>query len=800
MDNFEGKAKRRYSERRVGPRRPSDLIVRKANDVNGPGEGQPKAEIIRSEAGPVPASSAALMSSQPFGPGQGTQTGPSPIELLLSILRFKWTILAVFIVVAAPMIGAIWTEIAPEYLAKGEIQIRPIIPRLVFNTEDNGAIPFYEGFVNTQVAVMRSVNLLQRVLDQPDVQATQWYKTPKQSALQRLRGQPDTPLERLGDALAAMPRRRTEIIDVTFVDRSARDAAIILNAVLDQYIQYAGESSGTTADELSRQLIEQYTKLQDEIDGIETVCSVFRESLGTATPDQLILARRIRLDEALARLDSVKYTIASLESEMPEPNGDDISVVNVDATESIDSQPEYYQDVEWRVLNTNVRTLRHQTATSLLTPRHPDMVQMISNLEFAEESLRLHEARLDDEWHNRRETVPGIPLAALGTGAAGPPEGSVSIETQLALAKREEKRAKAEYDKQDGEFRSLFLTAQELEKETARLQHKRDLFEAVREQKDQKEIESGVPGSIRVLNKSSIPSKPHSDHRVVFTAMALFMGLGMGGGVAFLRASKNQTIYAPQDMPPTMQAPFLGYIPITRVRASFSKSLHEEVQRNQHNKIESVRLVRTALLSRLNGRGHATILVTSATEGTGKSTFTMTLGESLAHAGKKVLMIDADFRRMTLSKRFGISNKSGFMESLRCKSVDRRQIFATDTPGLSIMPAGSPNENGAAFEETANGAFKACIDQLRRHFDIVLLDSSPMLPVADATILSSQVDGTIMVERELVSHRGNVVDALARLDSAGGRLMGTVFFGSSPGRNYGSCYGYGYGSSKTRYQ
>jgi receptor protein-tyrosine kinase len=137
------------------------------------------------------------------------------------------------------------------------------------------------------------------------------------------------------------------------------------------------------------------------------------------------------------------------------------------------------------------------------------------------------------------------------------------------------------------------------------------------------------------------------------------------------------------------------------------------------------------------------------------------------------------------------------MESLRFKSVDKRHIFSTETSGLSILSAGKPNGDGSVFEGTANGAFKACIDQLRRRFDIVLLDSSPLLAAADATILSGQVDGTIMVERELVSQRGNVSDALVRLDSAGGQLMGTVFVGSGKSGDYG--YGYGYGYGKTRH-
>jgi len=173
----------------------------------------------------------------------------------------------------------------------------------------------------------------------------------------------------------------------------------------------------------------------------------------------------------------------------------------------------------------------------------------------------------------------------------------------------------------------------------------------------------------------------------------------------------------------------------------------------------------------------------------------MMLGKSLAHAGKKVLMMDADFQKMTLTKRFDLSNKSGFIESLRCRSIDKRHIFPTETSGLSIVPAGKQGDDGAVFEEIANGAFETCIGELRKQYNIILLDSSPILMLADATILSSQVDGTIMVERELVSQRANVIEALARLGSAGGRLLGTVFIGSSSHEKYG--YGYHYNYSRT---
>jgi Mrp family chromosome partitioning ATPase len=101
------------------------------------------------------------------------------------------------------------------------------------------------------------------------------------------------------------------------------------------------------------------------------------------------------------------------------------------------------------------------------------------------------------------------------------------------------------------------------------------------------------------------------------------------------------------------------------------------------------------------------------------------------------------------------------------------------------MPVGKQDEDDLEFEEIANGAFKACLDKLRKQYNIIMLDSSPILSVADATILSSQVDGIVMVERENISHRSDIINALARLGSAGGRLMGTVFIGSSSYKQYG---------------
>jgi len=808
MDNWDNRMKRKGFRPSEKAGSPSDSNQRKDSNVNE----MQTMQVRRVEAVPVPARSM-LFSNAPAGVGKSPQAGPSMMELIFSVLRFKWTILAIFILVSVPVIAAIWTQVVPQYRARGELRIEPTKPYLVYRTEESGARPFYESFVNTQVSVMRSPTVLARVLDQDDVKNTHWFENPPQALKQRLLGNPaDLPEARLRKALSVRPRRGTEILDVSFTDASAKDAQIIVNAVLNQYLKYILEASDEESEALYAKLLEQYNELKTEIDLKQTFLANLRKELKTAEPQELITAMRMALVQKEARLKDLKNRITIIEkgieqAELAGSNG-------VAVGGGLGGGPDYEMDPEWRALNENVRAARQQLITTRFKPAHPSYSDLEHAVEYARETLRQRQAQLDRQWRDRiQDEINLTPQAPTATNVTVNMPGAipseilydsvegVTLEGRLALAQEEERQLSAEVGKEQAEFNKLIEKAQEYDNITAQLLEKRQSFDAVRQRKEQKDMERNVPDSmsISILMKAAVPNEPDSDRRVVFTAMVLFMGLGMGGGAAFLRANRNQTIYAPKDMPPTMQAPFLGYIPLTRIKRSLGKSLHDEVQKIRDDKIESVRLVRTALLSRLGGKKSAAVLIASATEGTGKSTFTVMLGKSLAQSGKRVIMVDADLRRMTLSKRFGLAGEPGFMESLRSKSVNQQHIFSTETTGLNILAAGMPNSDGSAFEGTANGAFKACLDQLRRHFDFIILDSSPILPVADATILSSQVDGTIMVERELVSKRANVVDALERLDSAGGELMGTVFVGSREHGKYGYGYGYGYSYSKKQY-
>jgi len=747
MENSEEKVKGKMNPAEENHQLHPDPIIQTSDESGNSNKGIQPSENMLYVKKPMPAANVTLLPNQFMDTPRPSQAAPSIGDIIESMLRFKWMIIAIFILTSVPAVVAIWTQVVPKYRARAELRVRPIIPRLVFRTDDNGMIPLYTSYVNTQVSIIRNPIVLQRALEQPGVQQTKWYKNPSTSILQKLSGVPISHIERLRDDFSALPRRNTEIIDVSFIAERAKDAEIIVNTVLDQYIEYIEKMSDTTEVILDRQLADEKNTLESDILMREKRAAELIKLLGTATPQELISSKRAQLEETRARLSELQQSTASQELDIKQAVNDDSNSLSVAPIDKTKEQLKYSEDAEWRQLNINMKTIRHQIDNSIFTPNHPKMKQLENDLKFAEELLKRREAELDEQWLNRPKN-------------------------------NDEKFLIAELEKQQKEFEVFFENAQSLENENNTILYKRGLLNAVQQRLDEKNIERNVPASIMVLTRALAPSRPYNDRRKVFTAMALFLCLGMAGGVAFLRATMNQTIYNPKEMPQSMQVPFLGQILVTQNGESSNGKVCPAF-------IESIRVVRTALLSRLEGQNSTSILVTSALQGTGKSTFTMMLGKSLAQAGKKILIIDADFNKMTLTKKSNLSDKSGFIQSLRCRSVNEQHIFPTDTSGLSIVPAGKRDNISEVFEEIANGDFKAFIGKLRKQYNIILLDSSPLLAMADATIFSSQVDGVIMVEREFVSHRADLINALARLSSVGGRLLGTVFIGSDSHGKYG---------------
>jgi receptor protein-tyrosine kinase len=207
-------------------------------------------------------------------------------------------------------------------------------------------------------------------------------------------------------------------------------------------------------------------------------------------------------------------------------------------------------------------------------------------------------------------------------------------------------------------------------------------------------------------------------------------------------------------------------------------------------------MIRTALLERLGDQRGGTVLITSAGPRAGKTTVSSLLARSLAECGKRVLLVDADRHRSAIAEFFGLPRGPGIRLVVAGAAEDKDAIVAGPVEGLSILPAGELGETTSS-DLFANGVFDTCIRRWRESYDVIVIDSPPLLPVADARILARHAHGTILVMRATRCRRADVLEAFSALSIAGGRLIGTVLTGARRTQQYVDSYSryYNYASA-----
>jgi capsular exopolysaccharide synthesis family protein len=173
-----------------------------------------------------------------------------------------------------------------------------------------------------------------------------------------------------------------------------------------------------------------------------------------------------------------------------------------------------------------------------------------------------------------------------------------------------------------------------------------------------------------------------------------------------------------------------------------------------------------------------TLLVTSSREGEGKSTTALAMARDAATAGRKVLLIDADMRRPSVHTLLGIQKIPGLSNMLTQQLPASAVIHKTDTDGLFVMPAGPKPPSPA--ELLGGAGFRALLTYLKDEYDQIIIDSPPVLGLADAPRLASIVDGTMIVMEANRSHRGAITAAMRRLAAARANIIGAVLVKFDP--------------------
>jgi capsular exopolysaccharide synthesis family protein len=274
--------------------------------------------------------------------------------------------------------------------------------------------------------------------------------------------------------------------------------------------------------------------------------------------------------------------------------------------------------------------------------------------------------------------------------------------------------------------------------------------------------------------------------------IALLGGIVLAGVVTFALNQIDEGFRDPAQVGRVLDVPFLGSVP-EAAGGDGLKALADVKSAVS----EAYLSIRSNLAFSTDHGVPRSFMVTSTRPAEGKSTTSFALAMVLARTGQRVLLIDADMRNPSGHVYAGIANQEGLSNVLAGENDWEKLIAKPDGMAFSVMPAGPQPPNAA--ELLSSDRMKQLIEQLLGHYTNIVVDSPPILGLADAPLLARSVEGSIMViEAEGVAARG-VKSALARLQSVQAHIFGVVMTklkDRHAGHSYGYGYGYSYGSDK----
>ncbi len=618
----------------------------------------------------------------------------------------------------------------------------------------------------------------------------------------------------------------TTILLISYTCNDAELAAAVVNAVVQGYSEYVNEDSRTATNKVIdivrnaqenlttsyKQLNEKYSALRKNashvVTGDETVDPyaenykmISNEVLGLKTKQKMLEGTLLQVSNARKAGRSPESILLHLSQEAERIIADPLLTQNTPAravTPSIDmrldTESAKLERTELIQLQMRERQLADEVAEN-----HPSLAKLrqritllqehIAKLQESEKAYQAEEERLrrEQEESIRIESNDGIGVEQrLELRVQALHEQVEAINEQIkgleSLAKEQEQKSK--------EYQAATEGSRLLNSEINSVQKMLDGYNELL-----KQIQILPETGKRTLKTLSLPSMGffYGPKLSPYLLGGAAIGFLILSGLAILMDLADRSYRNPDEIAQDLNMPVLGHIPVMEIGKvkKVVEAADASLTTLHHSRgrvSEAYRAVRTGLFFSNRGSELKVIQVTSPVPGDGKSTLSSNLAVTMAQSGRRVLLIDADFRRPRIAKIFGIDADIGMAAVVADKAELDEAIYASPVANLSIMPGGRRPSNPA--ELLSSRRFAELIDILRGKFDIIVVDTPPLLAVSDPGAVAAVVDGVVLTMRLRRNVKPLATRATRILESVDARLLGVVVNGVSAEAGYGYSYGY----------
>ena len=270
-----------------------------------------------------------------------------------------------------------------------------------------------------------------------------------------------------------------------------------------------------------------------------------------------------------------------------------------------------------------------------------------------------------------------------------------------------------------------------------------------------------------IVDRAEVPNAPISPNLIKNLLLGILAGVGLGFALAVLREMIDDTLHTPDDVEAKLQIPLLGLTPWV------GDAIDEELKRPLSGLREAYHSIRASVDFASGGARNKILLVTSSASDEGKSTASLAIAQDFARIGRKVLLVDADMRRPSLYRRFDLdSDHPGLTDVVLGAKDFASAKYEDEELGLTFLPMGTLPANPSPL--ISSEAMANRFAKLREDFDVVIIDSPPVMGLADAPLLSRFCDGVIFVAEASRAHHGQIKTAIRRMRNHGAVILGAV--------------------------